>query len=63
MGVYKGRKRSALDTVARPPGIVACQESDMIREFIHVYRLYRTVHTRRYAAWIAWQIAVRGTPF
>ncbi len=34
-----------------------------ITEFVQVYRLYRGAHSRRYAAWIAWQIAVRGTPF
>lgn len=34
-----------------------------IKEFIAVYRLYRQVHSRRYAAGIAWGIAFRGLPF
>ena len=34
-----------------------------IKEFVQVYRLYRTVHSRRYAAGIAWGCAFRGLPF
>ena len=30
----------------------------MLHEFIAVYRLYRKVHTRRYALKTAWRIAV-----
>jgi hypothetical protein len=33
------------------------------REFVSVYRAYRVANGRRYSLWIAWQIAVRGTPF
>lgn len=34
-----------------------------IREFVDVYRLYRRAHGPRYSAFIAWQIAVKKTPF
>lgn len=34
-----------------------------IREFIDVYRLYRRVHSRRYALQRAWHIAIQGSPF
>jgi hypothetical protein len=33
------------------------------REFWQTYADYRAFHGRRYSLWIAWQIAVRGTPF
>lgn len=32
-------------------------------EFLSLYRMYRRTHSRRYAAWIAREIAFRGTPF
>ena len=35
----------------------------MLRAFVNVYRLYRRVHSRRYALASAWRIAVRGVPF
>jgi hypothetical protein len=35
----------------------------MIREFFLLYRLYRQVHPRMYAARIAYGIAFRGLPF
>ena len=34
-----------------------------IREFVQVYRLYRIVHPRRYAARIAYGCAFKGLPF
>ena len=30
----------------------------MIREFIHIFLLYRKAHSTRYALKVAWQIAV-----
>jgi hypothetical protein len=35
----------------------------MIREFIHIYLLYRVCHGRRYALNTAWRIAVQRIPF
>jgi len=34
-----------------------------IADFMNLYRLYRTYHSRRYAAKIAWGIAFKGLPF
>lgn len=35
----------------------------MLIEFFKVYRLYRRVHTARYALRRAWHIAIQGSPF
>jgi hypothetical protein len=32
-------------------------------DFVRVYRLYRRVHTARYALRSAWRITVQGVPF
>jgi len=34
-----------------------------MQDFVAVYRLYRRVHSRRYALQSAWRIVVRGIPF
>lgn len=34
-----------------------------LQEFITVYKLYRVVHSRRYALGMAYNIAFRGLPF
>jgi hypothetical protein len=34
-----------------------------MRNFLKLYRLYRAIHSRRYAARIAYGIAFRNLPF
>jgi hypothetical protein len=34
-----------------------------INDFLSVYRLYRVKHSRRYAARLAYEIAIKGHPF
>ncbi len=34
-----------------------------LREFVAVYVETRAVHGVRYSIWLAWQIAIKGTPF